>query len=196
MFFFFLIFCLADLHAETQINQAYRSASVARNGWGGTGWFWWHCAPCSHFLLFVSTSMSHYVNKEQEAVLSLCRGAAVRGVSTLVTNNLSKQLAAIWQNRFSSLALNLVSTDGKVWERGSIWGPQCLTDFAVCDIHLMAQELSKSTAQFSECFDVVFQVYAFPFFHIHLILSNLRRISEANKWQGALTGAVRGSCRW
>jgi len=56
----------------------------------------WHgMVGVAHFLLFVSTSMSHYVNKEQEAVLSLCRGAAVRGVSTLVTNNLSKQLAAI-----------------------------------------------------------------------------------------------------
>lgn len=193
--FLILIFCSADLHAETQISQAYHSASVAQNDCGGTGWFWWHCVLCSHFLLFLSNSVSHYVNKEQEAV-SLCRGAAVRGVNTPVTNNLSKHLAAIWQNRFPSLALNLVSTDGKVWERGSIWEPQCLTDFAVCDAHLMAQEHSKSIAQVSKCFGVVFQLDAFPFFCIHLISSNLRRISETNKWQSALTEAIRGLCRW
>lgn len=89
-----------------------------------------------------------------------------------------------------------MSTDRKVQEKGSVeWRPPAPTRICCifsCKPRLTAHEFSESATE--KYYDVDFRSGGFfQFFHTHLVLNNLRRNSEVNKWQDALAEALRGA---
>lgn len=110
---------------------------------------------------------------------------------------------SIWQNRSPSLALNLMSTDRKVWEKSSVgWrspAPDHLCCIFFCKPWLTAQEFSESVIQVSKYCNVDFQRGAFSVFPYLFSLEQFEekfRSKQMAGWSGCSPQGGHTSPKW